>query len=195
MDRSTTSDFPRALPKTQVAVEYAGRLHQGQRRQVDGQPFILHPLEVGALLYQAGAPDDVVAAGLLHDTIEKSPATPGELRRRFGADVADLVAAVTEDETIASYGPRKEALRRRATESGDEAAMVFAADKISKVRQYRDQLGRPDGGTDPPRPRRLHHYAESLRRLDRAIPGHPLVLQLRQELATLDAAHTAAPAG
>jgi (p)ppGpp synthase/HD superfamily hydrolase len=47
-DRSSTLEFSRELPKTQVAVEYARRQHEGQQRQVDGQPFILHPLEVGS---------------------------------------------------------------------------------------------------------------------------------------------------
>ena len=49
-------------------------MHAGQRRQLDGAPFIEHPLEVAAILHDAGAPDHVIAAGILHDTLEKTDA-------------------------------------------------------------------------------------------------------------------------
>jgi (p)ppGpp synthase/HD superfamily hydrolase len=51
-------------------VVYARWVHRGQRRQVDGAPFIEHSLEVALLLYRAGAPDHVIAAGVLHDVLE-----------------------------------------------------------------------------------------------------------------------------
>ena len=41
----------RELPKTKAAIAYATRMHDGQRRQIDGAPFIVHPLEVASLLY------------------------------------------------------------------------------------------------------------------------------------------------
>jgi len=62
----------------------------------DGTPFILHPREVASLLYCAGAPDHLIAAGALHDVIEKTPATAFDLRARFGGRVVSLVLAVTE---------------------------------------------------------------------------------------------------
>jgi (p)ppGpp synthase/HD superfamily hydrolase len=53
-----TPEFAARLPRTKAAVEYAQRLHEGQHRVVDGAPFITHPIEVGMLLYEAGATDD-----------------------------------------------------------------------------------------------------------------------------------------
>jgi (p)ppGpp synthase/HD superfamily hydrolase len=73
VDRCSTVAFARGLPKTQAAVRYASESHEGQRRQADGRPFILHPLEVGALLYQAGASDEVIAAGVLQERLSNSP--------------------------------------------------------------------------------------------------------------------------
>ncbi len=95
-----TSD---SFPKTVAALAYAAELHAGQRRQADGAPFILHPLEVCGLLYHAGAPDHVLAAGVLHDTIEKTDANAADLRARFGIPVATLVLAVSEDQRIVRY--------------------------------------------------------------------------------------------
>ncbi|HET7047169.1 MAG TPA: HD domain-containing protein [Solirubrobacteraceae bacterium] len=195
MDRLSTLEFSRALPKTQVAVEYARRLHEGQRRQVDGQPFILHPLEVGALLYQAGAPDDVVAAGLLHDTIEKSGAAESELSHLFGAHVTGLVRAVTEDDQIKGYAHRKAALRDQVAHAGEEALMLFAADKVSKARE----LSLDAGLGVTVRKRRLTHYRRCLALLQERLPDFPLVGLLARELELLSdrgiGEHATAPCG
>ena len=173
------------LPLSRAAWEYAGEVHGGQTRVGDGAAFIEHPCEVAVLLHVAGAPDLLVAAGLLHDTLERTASTPSDLTLRFGPEVAALVAAVTEDPSIRSYRQRKAALRERATGSGEPAAILFAADKVAKVREYREDLARSMRGGAPPRPRRLHHYTASLRSLETVIPDHPLVHELRRELAQL----------
>ncbi|MGZ6559494.1 MAG: HD domain-containing protein [Solirubrobacteraceae bacterium] len=195
VDRLSTLEFSRALPKTQVAVEYARRLHEGQRRQVDGQSFILHPLEVGALLYQAGAPDEVIAAGLLHDTLEKSDAAESDLSRLFGAHVTGLVCAVTEDDQIKGYAHRKAALRDQVADAGEEALMLFAADKVSKAREL--SLGAGLGVTV--RRRRLRHYRRCLALLQERLPDFPLVGLLARELELLSdrgiGEHATAPCG
>ena len=174
-------------------------MHRGQSRRFDGAPFMTHPAEVAHLLRDVGAPERLVAAGLLHDTVERTEVTSRDLLQRFGRDVADLVGAVTEDPRLGSYRERKSALRRRATGSGEEAAILFAADKVSKVRQYRAQVAQAGEVEELPRPRRLHHYRQSLRRLERTIPGYPLVVRLEADLAGLGpvraAATTAAVAG
>lgn len=194
-DRVSSLEFPRALPTTQVAVAYARRCHEGQRRQIDGQPFILHPLEVGALLYQSGAPDEVIAAGVLHDTLEKSAATESELSHLFGTRVMGLVRAVTEDDRIKGYARRKAALRDQVAHAGREALMVFAADKLSKAREL--SLG--DGIGVTVRHRRMKHYYRCLALLQERLPGYPLVGLLQAELEMLTdrgiGEHATAPCG
>ena len=112
-DQPCMPSFIHGLPMTQAAVAYAKRAHDGQRRRVDGAPFIEHPLEVASLLYCAGAPDHLIAAGVLHDTIEKTHVVASDLRERFGSRVATLVLAVSEDEHITGYAQRKAALREQ----------------------------------------------------------------------------------
>jgi (p)ppGpp synthase/HD superfamily hydrolase len=82
----------------------------------------------------------VVAAGVLHDVLEKTAVTTRELDARFGAAVAGLVRAVTEDKRIEGYEARKGALRQQVAAAGPEALMLFAADKVSKVRELRSAL-------------------------------------------------------
>jgi (p)ppGpp synthase/HD superfamily hydrolase len=156
---------------------FATRCHAGQRRASDGARFIEHPLEVARLLRDAGCSDTVVAAGLLHDVLEDTAVGADELRERFGADVADLVKAVTDDARVANYRRRKRLLREQVSRAGDDAALLFAADKISKVRELQAH------NADDSRQRmRLEHYRESLGMLQGIAPQHPLVERLAHEL-------------
>ncbi len=173
------SDLSVRLPQTRTALAYAEERHAGQRRKGDGAPFIEHPAEVGWLLYSAGAPDHVIAAGVLHDTIEKAGADLADLRERFGERTATLVAAVSEDDGIPTYARRKAALRAQVAAAGPEALMVFAADKVSKVRELTRDQRRPQ--------RRLTHYRRCLELLERLLIDSPLVVQLRTELDKLAA--------
>jgi (p)ppGpp synthase/HD superfamily hydrolase len=100
------------------ALVFAVRCHARQRRRSDGAAFIEHPLEVAGLLHDAGCSDVVVAAGLLHDVVEDSHVTVAELTWRFGADVAGLVQAVTEDATVEDYRHRKRMLREQVRITG-----------------------------------------------------------------------------
>lgn len=175
------------LPLTRAAILYAERMHAGQYR-ADGTPFILHPLEVASLLYRAGAPDHLVAAGVLHDLIEKTSATPAELHARFEADVTGLVLSVSDDDRISRYGARKAALRRQVAAAGEEALTLFAADKLSKLRELRresalDRDPRSGGGRSRElRARRVRHYQRSLALLEERLPESPLVRDVRTEL-------------
>jgi (p)ppGpp synthase/HD superfamily hydrolase len=177
------------------ALVFAVRCHARQRRRSDGAAFIEHPLEVAGLLHDAGCSDVVVAAGLLHDVVENSHVSVAELTWRFGGEVAGLVQAVTEDSTVDDYRHRKRMLREQVRITGGDAALVFAADKIAKVRELPEAVRRDrDRVTEAElssRERhqlehqqrlRLEHYRRSLRMLQRVAPGHPLVKRLASDL-------------
>ena len=175
--------FEHELPVTRAAIAYARACHGAQTRDADGAPFILHPLEVAMLLRGRGYDDEVVAAGALHDVLEKTPATVDDLDARFGSRVARLVAAVSDPPGIADYGARKAALREQVARAGPEAQAIYAADKLAKARELRALASRMHVAlTDPTLRERLEHYQQSLETLDRVLPDMPLVNQLRFEL-------------
>ena len=147
--RRRIPDWSQRLPNTREALTYAERQHAGQRRTADGAPFIVHPLEVARLLYRAGAPDHVIAAGALHDTIEKTDTTAPDLTARFGLRIATIVLAVSEDQRISGYAERKAALRDQVARAGDDALIVLAADKISKVRELKLEIAQRPARTAP----------------------------------------------
>lgn len=178
--------FLRTRPLTRAALEWATAKHGDQVREVDAAPFILHPLEVAALLSGRDCEDEVVAAGLLHDIVEDTDAGVEEVRDRFGDRVAGIVAALTEDPAIGDYARRKAALREQVAAAGGEARMVYAADKVVKTRELRAQAAHTaDALASSPLRRKLEHYEASLAMLEAAGPESPLVRQLAFELWAL----------
>jgi (p)ppGpp synthase/HD superfamily hydrolase len=139
---SSTSGLDAAIERSTLvkdALETARRAHAGQlRRGSDGLPFIEHPIAVAGHLVENRYPDEVLAAALLHDVVEKSETEADEIRQRFGDVVANLVEAMTEDETISSYEDRKEEHRRRVARSDPAALAIFAADKLTNVTMLRE---------------------------------------------------------
>jgi (p)ppGpp synthase/HD superfamily hydrolase len=177
------TDFVERSPLTREALAFASNQHAGQTRSIDDIPFVTHPVEVACLLHEAGYSDEVVAAGVLHDVIEDTGVQRSELEERFGARVAELVAAVSDDPTIHDRVERKAALRDQVSRAGECAAVIFAADKVSKTRELRARArhGRFQRTDEV----KLDHYRASLEMLSDLIPEHQLVEQLREELAAV----------
>jgi hypothetical protein len=111
-------------------------------RSSDGAPFIRHPLEVATVLYRTGAPDHLIAAGLLHDVVEKTGVSAAELRESFGAHIAALVLAVSEDESISDYATRKVSLRAQVATAGAQVAtgVLSEGDIAPKGERAREDL-------------------------------------------------------
>jgi len=187
---STDADSPLHLtflqdrPLTQDAVALALERHAGQRRDADGAPFLAHPLEVAALLDRAHYPDHVVASAVLHDVLEDTDAERAELDARFGPEVGELVAAVSDDLSIPGEEARKDDVRERVHRLKGYPAAIYAADKISKVRELRILLA--TGATLRDVEVRVTRYRKSLEMLDETIPGSRLVATLRFELELLE---------
>jgi GTP pyrophosphokinase len=77
------------------AYRFSERSHEGQQR-ASGEPYLSHPLEVAGLLVNFKMDVTTVTAGLLHDVLEDTKATKGDLQREFGTEIADLVDGVTK---------------------------------------------------------------------------------------------------
>lgn len=77
------------------AYVFSAKVHQGQLRR-SGEPYLVHPLEVAAILAKMHLDAPSIATGLLHDTVEDTLATDGEVRRLFGPQIANLVDGVTK---------------------------------------------------------------------------------------------------
>jgi hypothetical protein len=173
---------------------YAARCHGGQVRESDGAPVIEHVSEVARLLRDAGCPDVVIAAGLLHRVLLDTDVPASALRARFGATVAGLVEAATVD-CVGSYPQRKHVLREQIRNADHNAAMLFAANEIAEDRELAAEVrhgwtrsaakvstGRPPSVLERYQIMRLEQYHASLAMLQAVAPRHRLVRQLAVEL-------------
>jgi (p)ppGpp synthase/HD superfamily hydrolase len=126
-------------PLVREALAKASAAHAGQvRNGSGGMPYIEHPLAVADLLAAHGFEDDrLLAAALLHDVVEDSETTVEELHASFGAEVAGLVDALSDDEAIADYRARKREHRSRVAAADGGALAIYGADKLTNARALR----------------------------------------------------------
>jgi (p)ppGpp synthase/HD superfamily hydrolase len=175
--------FSEHLPMTQRALSFASSRHRGQHRDADGATFLVHPAEVASLLARLGYADHVVAAAVLHDVLEDTDTERGDLESRFGRQVADLVASVSDDPRIPDEDRRKESVREHVSGAGDEALAVFAADKVSKVRELRLLLA--TGLPAQEAQIKFERYRAALDMLDAHLSDKHLLALLRFEVEAL----------
>ena len=128
------------MNKLEEAIIYATVMHQGKVRKFSKSPYILHPLEVAQILATMTHDEDIITAGILHDIVEDTDGTLGEIEKRFGKRVAELVASESEpdypgEDRRDTWKKRKEeSLRVLKTSRDTGVKMLWLADKLSNVR-------------------------------------------------------------
>lgn len=122
------------------AIIFAARAHRDQTRKATDIPYVTHPYAVGLLLQKAGCSDEVIAAGILHDTIEDTSATYEELRGNFGEQVADLVRAASEDDKSWLWEDRKQHTIDQLKGASIEEVQVITADKLHNLKSIHADL-------------------------------------------------------
>ena len=110
------------------AASMAADLHGVQARK-DGTPYFQHPARVATLLARAGADDELIAAGFLHDVIEDTPADYDDILEKFGAAVADWVAAMSKDHRMRE-DLREPAYKQQLLEGPWQGRAIKLADQI-----------------------------------------------------------------
>jgi GTP diphosphokinase / guanosine-3',5'-bis(diphosphate) 3'-diphosphatase len=123
------------------ALAFAAHKHRDQRRKdAEASPYINHPIALAEVLAGEGGVTDVevLAAALLHDTIEDTDTTAGELEAQFGKRITGMVVEVTDDESL----PKAEKKRlqiEHAPGLSPGAKLVKLADKICNLRDVADR--------------------------------------------------------
>ena len=100
-DKLTLYLDPKEVDRIERAYHFSEKCHLGQMRQ-SGDPYITHPLAVANILADMRMDHESLMAALLHDVIEDTDVTKGQISRRFGRTVADLVDGVSKLGEVAS---------------------------------------------------------------------------------------------
>jgi (p)ppGpp synthase/HD superfamily hydrolase len=167
------------------AARFASIKHVRQKRKGEaGEPYLNHLIEVAELVSRAiSAPDtNLIAAALLHDTVEDTRTTTDELVQEFGPDVAGLVAEMTDDKSLPN-AERKRLQTEHAPHLSSRAQTIKIADKISnlrgilftppadwdlqKKREYFAWAARVVDGCTAPNPFLKEEFARTMKNVDR----------------------------
>ncbi len=185
------------LPLVGAALEKARTAHEGQvRNGSGGMPYVEHPMRVAALLDEHDYRQEVLAAALLHDVVEDSETTLEELRAEFGDEVAGLVGALTDDESIDSYRERKTEHRERVAAADGEAIAIYGADKLTNTSTLRATFAEEGEAVRSefrvPLELKLDVWEADLALLREKAPELPFLDELEAELSALRASLEAA---
>ena len=170
------------------ALSFAAHKHRDQRRKdAEASPYINHPIALAQVLAAEGDVSDieVLAAALLHDTIEDTDTTGEELEREFGSRIAGIVAEVTDD-TALPKADRKRLQIEHAAQLSEGAKLVKLADKICNLR---DVAERPPAKWDLQRRQEYFEWAKRVIDGLRGTPGE----SMRSLEAAFDVAYRRKP--
>jgi len=117
---------------------YTARVHDGQTR-LSGEPYLSHPMEVAGILADMKLDIISVAAGLLHDVVEDTHATPEDIEGYFGSEVLHIVAGVTKMSKLpfnSSRARQAESIRKMLLAMADDIRVILIklADRLHNMR-------------------------------------------------------------
>lgn len=118
-----------------AAVKFAVEAHHGTERRGKGYPYIIHPMEAASIVATITNDPEMLAAAILHDTVEDTDATLEQIRERFGERVASLVQHETAplDDHL-SWREKKAIQVRQLSEAPYDSKVVAMGDKLSNMR-------------------------------------------------------------
>lgn len=123
------------------AFKFAADAHSGHYRKSTKTPYITHLAGVCKILCEQNCAEDIVTAGILHDTVEDTNTTIQEIEQRFGTRVAELVTGATEKEKMQDNGQEAPWVQRKENsikfyeeKATDEQLLIVAADKLDNIR-------------------------------------------------------------
>jgi myo-inositol-1(or 4)-monophosphatase len=117
------------------AAKFAIEAHQGTERRGKGYPYIIHPMEAASIVATITNDQEMLAAAILHDTVEDTDATIEQIRELFGDKVAELVQHETAplDESIPWHDKKAQQIKQLA-EAPYDSKVVALGDKLSNMR-------------------------------------------------------------
>ena len=115
------------------AINFAVIKHQNQKRKGTELPYFVHPMEVMQILTENGCDEEVIIAGILHDTLEDTNTKPEEIEAKFGKSILDIVLTESEDKSK-TWRERKQHTIDCLKNDSMETKLVCCADKLSNIK-------------------------------------------------------------
>lgn len=179
------------------AVQFATLVHKGQTRKgKPNVPYVTHPLTVGLILSRSGSDEDIVIAGILHDTIEDckpyGSITKEIIAKEFSDAVAEMVNDVTEQDKSLPWPVRKQKALDHIPYMKKDSLFVKSADVLHNMsemlidykikgddlfKQFNEQSSKE---------MQLERYKKLVSALEKAWKGNPLLSEIMQLLEQIN---------
>ena len=121
------------------ALLFTIKAHKNQSRK-NGKPYLVHPLSVALELAKNGADDELISAGLLHDTIEDAGITIEELKSTFGDKITDYVLFETENKKLSWEERKQNTIDALKNTDNRNYHMLVCADKLSNIKDIQNDI-------------------------------------------------------
>lgn len=177
--------------RIQSAIRFAIKAHTGQTRKGKGVPYITHPLTVALILSQAGASEDIVIAGILHDVVEDSDGAVAlsDIEDKFGETVAGLVQHVTEEDKSLPWETRKRIALAHIKDMSHDALLLKSADVLHNlselVHDVEEQGDEVFEKFNAPKEKKLAQQQNLVKALESAWQENPLLSEVKENVAAL----------
>lgn len=171
--------------KIQQAIQFAISAHTGQTRKGKDIPYITHPFSVALILARVGAEEEVIVAGILHDTAEDSDGkiTLGDIELEFGKTVADLVQHVTEEDKSLPWEERKSLALAHIKKMTHGALLLKSADVLHNllelVRDVEEQGDAVFEKFNAPKVKKLEQQKKLFKAFETVWPENPLLPEIK----------------
>ncbi len=172
--------------KLHHAIRFSAEAHKNQLRKVSGLSYIIHPLAVALILSYVTDDEDILIAGILHDTVEDTDLTINEIRTEFGENVARMVNDVTEQDRSLPWAERKQIALDHIKKMQHDSQLVKTADVLQNLSDHiydhqklGDQLFNKFGA---PKEKQLERYQKIIDELENVWSGNPLLPVLKERL-------------
>ena len=124
----------------EIALKSAAKAHEKQYRKGTDIPYITHPVAVGMILMKAGYSEELVAAGILHDTVEDTDLSLQDIEQLFGRNIAQIVEGCSEPDKSLSWEDRKKQTIEYIASAPEEIRVVACADKLHNIRSIASDI-------------------------------------------------------
>ena len=115
------------------AIQMAIKAHEHQLRKLDNDVYVAHPIEVGVILAKHNLPDEVIIAGILHDTVEDTELTLEQIEIEFGSSVAAYVNFCSEQNKGDTWKKRKLDYLAHLESAPVDVLYIVCVDKLTNI--------------------------------------------------------------
>lgn len=183
-------------PLIQKAILFAIQIHEldtKKRRKGTEIPYVTHPLTVGLILGRVTESENIIAAGLLHDTVEDcepyGKINKGFIEKEFNADVARMVNDVTQQDKTLSWMKRKMAVLSHIKDMRHDSILVKSADVLHNLSELNEDIANHGVSVfskfNASKEDTILRYKKLIPELRKYYPENPLMNELESALTTL----------